>query len=45
MAEIIKMYGPGTEMVHGINFDFSMMYVYGRLDMWYIYTLTNVGKF
>lgn len=45
MNDIIRMYGPDTEMAHGINFDFSLMYVYGRLDIWYIYTLTNVNKF
>jgi hypothetical protein len=45
MHSIMKEYGPGTQMAQGINFDFSLMYVYGRLDMWYIYTLTNVPKF
>lgn len=44
MNEMIKKYGPGTEISQGINFDFSMMYMYGRLDIWYVYTLTKFPK-
>ena len=33
-----------TKEMYGIEIDFSMMFLYGRLDMWYLYTFTDIEK-
>ena len=38
-------YGPEAEKAHGINFDFSYVFMYGRLDTWYMNTLTGIENF
>jgi hypothetical protein len=42
--ELMKKFAHGQPICHGINFDFSRMYLYGIPDLWQVYTLSHVGK-
>lgn len=37
-------YAAGTDICEGINFDFSMMYLYGQPCLWQVFTLANLQK-
>ena len=41
---IIDKYSPNSEICQGINFDFSLMYLFGQPQLWQIYTLANFDK-
>ena len=40
--DLIKKYGKWMPGNHGIEFDFSRLYLYGIPQLWQIYTLANV---
>lgn len=42
--EIIEIYGSSREICEGINFDFSNMFLYGKPELWQIFTLANLSK-
>lgn len=44
VKEVMAMYDPSQEICEGLNFDFSMMFLYGQPDLWQIYTLANLQK-
>mmetsp|Transcript_48850 Transcript_48850/g.35949 ORF Transcript_48850/g.35949 Transcript_48850/m.35949 type:complete len:106 (-) Transcript_48850:261-578(-) len=41
---LLEIYKPGSEILHGLHFDFSLMFSYGNPDLWQIFTLANLGK-
>lgn len=44
IEDIMDKYGPNSEQCHGLEFDFSLMYMYGQPQLWQVYTLANFEK-
>lgn len=42
--EIISLYSVNSKICQGINFDFSLMFLYGKPELWQVYTLSNFEK-
>jgi len=42
--DVIERFGPGKPDAHGINLDFSKMFVYGIPSLWQVYTVCNLEK-
>mmetsp|Transcript_25390 Transcript_25390/g.24737 ORF Transcript_25390/g.24737 Transcript_25390/m.24737 type:complete len:161 (-) Transcript_25390:48-530(-) len=44
MEDIMTYYSPEAENTKGMTFDFSLMYLYGRQDIWQVYPLSDLEK-
>lgn len=41
---VMDRYGEGKPDAHGLKFDFSMFFLYGRPQLWTIYVLSTIAK-
>ncbi|CDW86509.1 UNKNOWN [Stylonychia lemnae] len=44
IEKIVEKYSPGQSICEGLNFNFSMVYLYGIPRLWQIYTFSNLEK-
>jgi len=41
---VMERYGEGKPDAHGLKFDFSMFFLFGRPQLWTIYVLSTIAK-